>query len=134
MNNNCDYLPTDIPGISAVIENGSPRGVVTDMDALLHHLKFNSGPVTVRILKPKPEHVSTLLYGLEEVAAYAGVSVRTVRNWARQRGLTFIRPRNELIATEGSLDSFIRAQANQSHGHPGQTGHSGHNQNAKQKD
>jgi hypothetical protein len=121
MNNNCDYLPTDIPGVSAVIEDGRPRGLVTDLEALLHHLKFNPGPVTVRILKPKPEPVSTLLYGLEEVAAYAGVSVRTVRNWARERGLTFSRPRNNLIALQEGIDAFIESHGQQS-GHPGQPG------------
>jgi len=94
---------------------------VTDLEALLHHLKFNPGPVTVRILKPKPEPVSTLLYGLEEVAAYAGVSVRTVRNWARERGLTFSRPRNNLIALQEGIDAFIESHGQQS-GHPGQPG------------
>jgi len=113
------YLPTDIPGISAIIVNGSPQGVVTDMEALLNYQKWNPGPVTARILKPQPEPISTLLFGMQEAAAYAGVSVRTIRKWARAQGLEFTRAGKQLIALEEGIDEFIRAQANQSHGHDG---------------
>jgi len=127
------YLPTDIPGISAIIVNGSPQGRVTDMEDLLHYLKFNPGPVTARILKRQPEPISTLLFGMQDAAAYAGVSVRTIRKWARAEGLEFTRAGKQLIALEEGIDEFIRAQAKQSHcpsGHPDRAGYN----NAKPKE
>lgn len=125
-----DYLKTDIPGLSARLEGGEPQGIVTNMEDLLHYLKFNPGPVTARILKLQTVPRSTLLCGLEEVAAYAGVSIRTVRNWVRARGLSLSRPRNELVILQEDLDAFIHENSKQFHGHDGHHGQVGQNNNA----